>query len=184
MMKRRKIIVIASAAAAALAAASVAAVVLSSASAGTTAAVSSTITIPGTSDQFAPPPANAAPALSPDQAWSDFATQAGLGTSITSDMTVQLGSLTAPIGPYCGAECDGWQTVNGTSYRAYGELAYGYYWSSCPSGSSAAVVDCQNWVFVDAKTGKMIVGVTPENGQGGPPTHSPEPSTSPSASSG
>jgi hypothetical protein len=59
--------------------------------------------------QFRSPRA-AAPALSADQAWAKFASGAGLGTAITSDTTVQLGSLTEEVGPYCGTECDMWTT--------------------------------------------------------------------------
>lgn len=140
--------------------------------------VGTTFTVPGTSEQFAPPPPDAAPALTADQAWADFAGANGWGTTITPDMTVRFGSFTDPIGPYCGAECDVWQTVNGISYRALHELAYGYYWSTCPSGSALPAVECQNWFFVDANTGKMIIGALPRHGAAGSTLPEPTPSSS------
>jgi hypothetical protein len=167
MSKRRAYIV------GAVAAGSLAAVgailAVSGAQAGTpTTAVTSTTTIPGTDETWAPPPPAAAPALAADQAWAKFASGAGLDTAITSDMTVQLGTITEEVGPYCGTGCDMWTTVNGISYRALNELAYGYYWSSCPNGTSLPATACQNWFFVDANTGKFISGVGHRNGGPGP----------------
>ena len=91
-----------------------------------------------------------------------------MDTAITSDMTVQLGAITVKVGPYCGTGCDMWTTVNGISYQALNELAYGYYWSSCPKGTSLPATACQNWFFVDANTGKLITGVGHRNGGPGP----------------
>jgi hypothetical protein len=53
-----------------------------------------------------------------------------------------------------------WQTVDGISYRAYHQLAYGYYWSACPPYSKAEL-DCQHWFFLDANTGELITGALP-----------------------
>jgi hypothetical protein len=83
-------------------------------------------------------------------------------------MTVQLGTITEEVGPYCGAGCDMWTTVNGISYRALNELAYGYYWSSCPNGTNRPVTACENWFFLDANTGKLITGALPRLGGPGP----------------
>jgi hypothetical protein len=130
--------------------------------------VTSTTTIPGTDETWASPPPAAAPALTAVQAWARFASDAGLDTAITSDMTVQLGAITEEVGPYCGTGCDMWTTVNGISYQALNELAYGYYWSSCPNGTSLPATACQNWFFVDANTGKLITGVGHRNGGPGP----------------
>jgi len=142
---------------------------VSGAQAGTQpTAVTSTTTIPGTDEIWAPPPPAAAPALTADQAWAKFASGAGLGTAITADTTVQLGKLTEEVGPYCGKGCDMWTTVNGISYRALNELAYGYYWSSCPNGTSMPTIACQNWLFVDANTGKLITGALALPGPAGP----------------
>ena len=157
MSKRRAYI--AGAAAAGILAAGGAILAVSGAQAGTSAtAVTSTATIPGTEEIWAPPPAAAAPALTAGQAWAIFASGAGLSTAIGSDTSVQLGALTEAVGPYCGTECDMWTTVNGISYRALNELAYGYYWSTCPNGTSLPVTACENWLFLDANTGKLITG--------------------------
>jgi hypothetical protein len=167
MSKRRAYIV--GAVAAGILAAVGAILAVSGAQAGTSAtAVTSTTTIPGTEEIWAPPPAAAAPALTADQAWAIFASGAGLSTAIGSDTTVQLGALTEAVGPYCGTGCDMWTTVNGISYRALNELAYGYYWSTCPNGTSLPVTACENWLFLDANTGKLITGALPRLGGPGP----------------
>ncbi len=136
--------------------------------------VTETITIPGTDIVWAPPPADAHPALTADEAWAKFSH----GHSIGWGATVQLGSLTDPVGPYCGVSCDMWQTVAGISYRAYKTLAYGYYGRSCPPDSQDER-DCQNWTWLDANTGKMITGVAPRMGI---PPHPPSDSASPDPS--
>jgi hypothetical protein len=167
MSKRRARIV--SAVAAGILAAAGAILAVSAAQAGTSVtAVTSTITVQGTDAIWAPPPAAAAPALTADQAWAKFASGTGWDTAITSDMTVQRGSFTEEVGKYCGTECDMWTTVNGISYRALHELAYGYYWSSCPNGTSLPATACQNWFFLDANTGKLIIGVGHRSGGPGP----------------
>lgn len=121
--------------------------------------VTATITIPGTEEVWAPPPASAAPSVTADQAWAKFSGAQG-ATAVPAGTSVRLGLITDPVGPYCGVSCDMWQTVNGVSYRAYNELAYGYYWSACPSNSTAEV-DCQHWIFLAANTGELITGALP-----------------------
>jgi hypothetical protein len=73
---------------------------------------------------------------------------------------VQLGLITDAAGPWCGKECDNLLDINGTAYRAYHELAYGYYSRACPPDSTAEL-DCQHWIFLDVKTGKLITGALP-----------------------
>jgi hypothetical protein len=124
-------------------------------------AVTTTITIPGTEETWAPPPASAAaPAMTAQQAWAKFM-QGSSSTAIGPDVTVQLGLITQPIGPYCGPECDGHPVVNGIAYTALNQLAYGYYWSSCPNSTSLPETECQNWFFLDANTGDLITGALP-----------------------
>jgi hypothetical protein len=122
--------------------------------------VTATVTIPGTDEVWAPPANSAAAAsLTADQAWAKFSAAQG-ETSVPAGTSVQLGLITAPVGPYCGVSCDMWQTVDGISYRAYHQLAYGYYWSACPPYSKAEL-DCQHWFFLDANTGELITGALP-----------------------
>jgi len=138
--------------------------------------VTETITIPGTDIVWAPPPADAQPALTAGEAYAKFSH----GDSIGWGATVQLGSLTDAIGPYCGASCDWGTTVDGISYRAYHELAYGYYWHACEDSQDER--DCQHWTWLDANTGKMITGVAPRMGIPHLPSDSASPD--PSQSSG
>jgi len=121
--------------------------------------VTATGTISGTDEVWAPPPANAAASLTADQAWAKFSAPKG-ETSVPAGTSVQLGLITQPVGPYCGVSCDMWQTVDGISYRAYHQLAYGYYWSACPPDSKTEL-DCQHWFFLDANTGELITGALP-----------------------
>jgi hypothetical protein len=51
-------------------------------------------------------------------------------------------------------------------YSALNQLAYGYRWSICPAGSSLPAIQCTSWIFLDASTGKMIIGVS-GRGSGG-----------------
>ncbi|MGN6795790.1 MAG: hypothetical protein ACTHJW_25635 [Streptosporangiaceae bacterium] len=132
----------------------------------TASAVRTTITIdPDYGATFAPPPANAAPALTAQQAWAQFIQQASgsSNTAIPSTVTVHLGLFTLPIGPDCGATCSGDPVQNGIAYRSLNQLAYGYSspGGTCVRGNSATQlpdVPCTDWVFVDANTGHMIVG--------------------------
>jgi hypothetical protein len=141
--------------------------------------VSATITIdPAINETFAPPPANAAPGITAQQAWAQWENAGGsTNTSIPSNTTVQLGLLTLPVGPDCGAECENGNIVqNGMVYSALNQLAYGYSSSVCPAGSSLPAVQCTRWIFLDANTGKMIDAALP-SGSGGVP----QPTASPSA---
>lgn len=138
--------------------------------------VTATVTIPGTEEVWAPPPANAAPPLTADQAWAKFSAAQG-ETSVPAGTSVQLGLITDPVGPYCGESCDMWRTVDGISYRAYNELAYSYYWSACPDDSKAEL-DCQHWLFLDAKTGELITGALPRLRAITPITPEPSPTDS------
>src|SRR5215470_8996589 len=61
-------------------------------------ALSATITVePGIKETFAPPPADAAPAMTAEEAWAQMDNR-----SIPSDTSAQLGLLTVPVGPDCG----------------------------------------------------------------------------------
>jgi hypothetical protein len=86
-MRTRKKIYLA-AAALAVAAAVAGGVGITHASTGLQATpVTATVTIPGTDEVWAPPPANAAPSLTPDQAWAKFSAAHGetwvpAGTSV------------------------------------------------------------------------------------------------------
>jgi hypothetical protein len=174
-MRTRKKIYLAVAAAALAAAATSVTLTHASTSARATP-VGEAVTIPGTAIQWAPPPADADPALTADQAWTaEFSPDE---PGVPDGTTVQLGSLTDAIGEYCGASCDSWQTVDGISYRAYHQLAYGYYWRACTD--SQAELDCQHWEFIDANTGEYIMGVGPRMGMSPLPSDivSPEPSAS------
>lgn len=142
--------------------------------------VTSAVTIPGTEEVWAPPSASAAASLTADQAWAKFSAAQG-ETSVPAGTSVQLGLITDPIGPYCGVSCDIWRTVDGISYRAYKELAYGYYWSACPDYSNAEL-DCQHWFFLDANTGALITGALPRTKTITPATPEPSPTDSVSPS--
>ena len=126
-------------------------------------AVSTTITVdPGIHETFAPPAASAQPAITAALAWAQWEQHAGATiTTIPSNTTVQLGLLTLPVGPYCGAECHGLIVKNGIAYTVLNQLAYGYRWSVCPPGSTLPAVRCNSWIFLDASTGQMIDGVLP-----------------------
>ena len=117
-------------------------------------AASTTTRIDGTEDVFAPPPYGAVPAMTPKQAWPAFFSPNGADKK-SPGATVQLGLLTSPVGPYCGVSCDMWTVKNGIAYRALNELVYGYSWLAFPHRHLRS----RNWVFVDANTGKMIIGV-------------------------
>jgi hypothetical protein len=122
-------------------------------------AVTTTITIdPASHETFAPPPSDATPAMTPLQAYAQAAQESGGGTvrAIPADVTVRLGLLTFPVGPYCGAECDGYKVQNGIAYHALNELAYGYSYSVCKPGSALPARRCIRWTFLDASTGQVI----------------------------
>ncbi len=112
-----------------------------------------TIRIPGTEIVFAPPPPGAMPTMTVRRAWARFS-RGERSTAIAPGTTVQLGLLTVPIGPYCGVECDGHPVRDGIAYTALDQLAYGYSWLAFPHRHLKA----RNWIFLDASTGKMIIG--------------------------
>jgi len=134
----------------------------------TASAVQTTITINPYGTTFAPPPANAAPALTAQQAWAEFilsSTVGSGGTAIPSGTTAQLGLFTLEVGPAanCGPGCSKLIVQNGTAYSALNQLAYGYsYPSTCVGGNDInplPATSCTQWIFLDANTGHMIVGM-------------------------
>ena len=132
-------------------------------------AVTRSIRINGTENVFAPPPPGAMPAMTAGQAWA--ASSVGQpDKEIGPGITVHLGLLTSPIGPYCGVECNGWIVENGIAYRALHQLAYAYSWQAFPHRH----LNARNWIFVDANTGQMITGVLARE----PGAASPRPSRS------
>jgi hypothetical protein len=118
--------------------------------------------IDGTENVFAPPPYGVTPTKTSRQAWPAFFSPKG-AEKISPGAKVQLGLLTSPIGPYCGVSCDMWTVDNGIAYRALNRLVYGYSWLAFPHRHLRA----RNWVFVDANTGKMIIGVGAREPGGG-----------------
>jgi len=137
------------------------------AEATTISSVSNTITINAHGETFAPPPANAAPALTAQQAWAQFiqsSTVGSGGTAIPSGTTAQLGLFTFAVGPSSGCgttNCSNLIVQNGTAYSALNQLAYGYsYPSTCVGGNDINPLpptSCTQWIFLDAKTGQLIV---------------------------
>src|SRR5215470_8299604 len=134
----------------------------------TASAVQSTITIdPHVGETFAPPPAEASPPLTAQQAWAQFiqsSTTGSGGTAIPSTVTAQLGLFTLPVGPSseCDNDCSNLTIQNGTAYTTLNQLAYGYSWPGGTCGGSNPVnpappVPCTEWLFIDANTGHMIV---------------------------
>jgi hypothetical protein len=134
----------------------------------TASAVQTTITINPHGETFAPPPANASPLLTAQQAWAQFiqsSTVGSGGTAIPSGTTAQLGLFTLPVGPSSGCgttNCNNLIVQNGTAYTTLNQLAYGYsYRSTCVSGNDIHPLPaspCTQWWFIDANTGHMIVG--------------------------
>lgn len=127
---------------------------VSRARAGQAMAVTTAIRVNGTENVFAAPPSGAMPAMTAEQAWATFSTGES-DKAIPPGTTVELGLLTSPIGPYCGVECDGWIVQDGIAYRALHQLVYGYSWLAFPHRH----LKPRNWIFLDANTGQMIIGV-------------------------
>jgi len=146
--------------------------------------VASTITLVNSNppETFAPPHAAAAPALTAQQAANTYLGTLGHSpVAIPSDVSVSLGSLTIPVGPDCGTECENGNTVsNGIAYSALDELAYGYAVTTCPQGSSLPADQCTKWLFLDANNGKLIIEIGPAMST--TPDQSPSMSPSPSSS--
>lgn len=119
---------------------------------------------------FGPVGADAAPALSAAEAWTDYAQVNGWTATTPSNVTVQLGLVTVPVGPSSGPGTDGLIEVNGIACMAYNQLAYGYSSPvSCPprdrlfdpnpqtATPSPTPTSCIDWSFVDANSGRQIV---------------------------
>jgi hypothetical protein len=123
-------------------------------------AVSSTITVdPGIHETFAPPPPDAAPAMTAQEAVDAYE---GKHISIPDYVTVQLGLLTLPVGPDCGPECEHNNIVQGNMvYSVLDKLVYGFSRRVCPAGADRPDWQCTQWDFIDANTGKYIAGLTP-----------------------
>jgi len=128
--------------------------------------------LPG--EVFAPPSANASPALTAHQA-AVHGDGLPSHAAIPPGVSVQLGLFTLPVGPEssCGNGCSGDTFVNGIAYSSYRVLAYGFARSYCSDGSLDA--PCTQWDFIDANTGKYIAGLDPA------PSESVGPRPSPSA---
>lgn len=128
----------------------------------TNGAVTTTITIdPTVGETFAPPPLSAQPSLTAQDAWAQYAALAGSSvTTVPSNVSVQLGLLTLPVGPAAAPGTNGLATSGGEAYTALNELAYGYSWHSCPTSTLNASPlpnnPCIEWLFLDANTGQQI----------------------------
>ena len=137
---------------------------LAPARAVTVSPLTSTIVVnPEIGDTFASAPSGAAPALTADQAWAQYAQLNGWDTTIPSGVTVQLGLVSVPVGPATAPGAAGLPTSNGTAYVAHDDLAYGYSSpSACPPSTNPYVTQspassCLHWTFIDASTGRQIV---------------------------
>jgi hypothetical protein len=112
-----------------------------------------TVRISGTEIVFAPAPPGTVPAMTAREAWARL-TRGERSTRTAPGSIVRLGLLTVPIGPYCGIECAGHPVRDGIAYTALDQLAYGYSWLAFPHRHLQA----RNWIFLNADTGKMIIG--------------------------
>jgi hypothetical protein len=177
-MRLRKWIYVAAAAAIVAAGVSAWAVTATASSTPGTAPVQKTIELadnPG--EEFAPPPADAAPKLTAQQALDAYTGKSNF--QVPDGVSVALGLFTLPIGPDCGPSCEkGDAVVNGIAYDKYQRLAYGFMRYLCPAGSTAPDWQCQQWLFLDANTGQDIGQLVPPptGGAVGPlPTNSTSP---------
>jgi hypothetical protein len=111
---------------------------------------------------FAPPPPDAMPALSPQQALrqSDEHRRSRHALS-PAYRTVKLGILSLLLGPYCAADCHSSLVRNGFAYQILDRLAYGYSRPSiCVSRNrihQLRPARCVRWEFIDADTGQVII---------------------------
>jgi hypothetical protein len=111
-------------------------------------------------EEFAPPPADAAPKLTVQQALDAYTGKSNF--QVPGGVSVALGLFTLPIGPDCGPSCEkGDAVVNGYAYTVYQRLAYGFSRNFCPAGSTAPDWKCQQWLFLDANTGQEIGQLIP-----------------------
>jgi len=123
-------------------------------------AVKTTITLdPGIHETFAPPPADALPAMTAQEASDAFE---GKHIPIPDYVTVQLGLYTLPVGPDCGFECEHNNIVRGDMvYSWLNKLVWGFSWRVCPAGSDRPERQCTSWDFLDANTGEYVAGLSP-----------------------
>lgn len=112
----------------------------------------------GEGAKFAPAPAGANPALTPQQAWARYIKSTRVDASerslaIPRNVAARLGVLTMPIGPM--------GRHGTTTYLAHNELVYGYSWHRCPQsqapGGTLPPNPCIEWNFLNASTGAQIV---------------------------
>ena len=179
VLKRRRVLACISAGCAVLAGGFFAVqAVLAPAQAVKVSSLTTTITVnPSVGITFSPAPPDAAPALTGAQAWTLYANAQGWPTTVPSNVTVQLGLVTVPVGPAGSPGTGNLVTVNNVAYMAYDQLAYGYSsQTSCPAHYDAAGAAsppptptsspgaCIDWSFVDAKTGTQIVETWQEVG--------------------
>ena len=107
-------------------------------------ALNATVIIDPTVGETFTPVTGVIPALTATQAWSQFLGQ----SSVPSDVTVQLGQLTLPLG--AGAP---------NQYMYNGRLVWAYDWHSCPAtslGSLPSGNPCIEWLFLDANSGQEL----------------------------
>ena len=123
-------------------------------------AVKTTITLdPGIHETFAPPPADALPAMTAQEASDAFE---GKHIPIPDYVTVQLGLYTLPVGPDCGFECEHNNIVRGDMvYSWLNKLVWGFSRRVCPAGSDRPEWRCTEWDFIDANTGEYVAGLSP-----------------------
>jgi len=123
-------------------------------------AVKTTITLaPGIHETFAPPPADAVPAMTAQEAVDAYA---GKHVRIPDYVTVQFGLYTLPVGPDCGPECEHNNVVRGNMvYSWLNKLVYGFSRRVCPAGSDRPEWQCTQWDFIDANTGEFVSGLSP-----------------------
>jgi hypothetical protein len=123
-------------------------------------AVKTTIMLdPGIHETFAPPPADAVPAMTAQEASDAFE---GRHIPIPGFVTVQLGLFTLPVGPDCGFECEHGNIVRGDMvYSWLNKLVWGFSRRVCPAGSDRPAWQCTEWDFLDANTGQYVAGLAP-----------------------
>ena len=113
---------------------------------------------------FAPPPSDAAPRLTAQQAIDTYAHKTHF--KLPGNVTVQLGLFTLPIGDAsdCGGGCSHATIANGIAYTWLNKLVYGLRAWECPAKSTKPAWQCTEWDFLDANTGEMIAGIGPPMG--------------------
>jgi hypothetical protein len=110
---------------------------------------------PDVGEVFAPAPAHAKPALTPEQAWAEYTHHDPhyRKATIPAYVAVHLGLLTLPLGPSGPGGSE--------AYTAHDELVYGFSWHSCPASRNPRVRKlppnpCIQWNFLSANTGHQI----------------------------